>query len=69
MTNNNLTFFVHNTNLAPSYSVPALDEAFKDFEVIALEVFPYKEVLDRDGKKILWQSKQVSFSAKATCPI
>jgi SAM-dependent methyltransferase len=43
-----------------------LDEAFKDFEVLSLDVFPYKEVLDKDGKKILWQSKQVSFSARAT---
>lgn len=42
-----------------------LDEAFHDFEILTLEVFPYKEMLDKDDKKILWQSKQVSFSAKA----
>jgi len=43
-----------------------LAEAFteSDFAVLSLEVFPYKEVLDKDDKKILWQSKQVSFSAR-----
>jgi len=43
-----------------------LAESFTDanFDVLSLEVFPYKEVLDKDGKKILWQSKQVSFSAR-----
>ena len=42
-----------------------LDDAFGNFSVLNLDVFPYKEVLDKDGKKILWQSKQVSFSAKS----
>jgi len=42
-----------------------LKEAFAGFNVLSLEVFPYKEILDKDGKKILWQSKQVSFSAQA----
>lgn len=43
-----------------------LAEAFSEdkFAVLSLEVFPYKEVLDKDDKKILWQSKQVSFSAR-----
>jgi len=43
-----------------------LAEAFTDseYDVLSLEVFPYKEVLDKDGKRILWQSKQVSFSAR-----
>jgi 2-polyprenyl-3-methyl-5-hydroxy-6-metoxy-1,4-benzoquinol methylase len=53
------------TPLSETQVKEMLSEAFADCRTISLEVFPYKEVLDKDDKKILWQSKQVSFSTRA----
>jgi 2-polyprenyl-3-methyl-5-hydroxy-6-metoxy-1,4-benzoquinol methylase len=41
-----------------------LDQAFADCETIESTGFPYKEILDKEDKKILWQSRQVSFAAR-----
>jgi 2-polyprenyl-3-methyl-5-hydroxy-6-metoxy-1,4-benzoquinol methylase len=52
------------TPLSERQAKTMLTEAFSGFDVLAAEVFSYQEVLDKDGRKILWQSKQVSFSAR-----
>ncbi|MBU6450688.1 MAG: class I SAM-dependent methyltransferase [Cyanobacteria bacterium REEB67] len=53
------------TPLSESQVREMFTEAFAECQTISLEVFPYKEVLDKDDRKILWQSKQVSFSVRA----
>jgi SAM-dependent methyltransferase len=41
-----------------------LSTIFSDFAVLSLDVFPYEETIERNGKTLLWRSTQVNFSAK-----
>ena len=44
-----------------------LAEAFRaedEYEVLSLEVFPYSEELEKDGRRVLWQSRQISLAVR-----